>query len=137
MSPATRRSDGYFRAAEKEYFQRSGLFPIMHAVGIRRDVLDKHPWLAASVYKAFAQAKKIADADLAETTALKISLPWVNAELESTEAALGKDFWSYGIEQNHKTLKTMARYSYEQGLAVRQLTVEEMFATSIFAETRV
>jgi 4,5-dihydroxyphthalate decarboxylase len=135
--PKIRRLFPDFRAAEKEYFQRSGLFPIMHAVGIRRDVLDKHPWLAASVYKAFAQAKKIADADLAETTALKISLPWVNAELESTEAALGKDFWSYGIEQNHKTLKTMARYSYEQGLAVRQLTVEEMFATSIFAETRV
>ncbi len=135
--PKVRRLFPDFRAAEKEYFQRSGLFPIMHAVGIRRDVLDKQPWLAASVYKAFAQAKKIADSDLVETTALKISLPWVNAELESTEAAMGKDFWSYGIEQNHKTLTTMARYSYEQGLAVRQLTVEEMFANSIFAKTRV
>jgi 4,5-dihydroxyphthalate decarboxylase len=109
----------------------------MHAVGIRRDVLEKQPWLATSVYKAFVQAKMIADADLAETTALKIGLPWVNAELESTEATMGDNFWSYGIEQNRKTLATMARYSFEQGLAIRQLTVEEMFVASTFAETRV
>lgn len=135
--PNVRRLFPDFRTAEQEYYKRSGLFPIMHAVGIRSDVLEKQPWLATSIYKAFAQAKKIADADFAETTALKIGLPWVNAELESTEAAMGKDFWPYGLEQNRKTLTTMARYSYEQGLAIRQLTIEEMFAASIFAETRV
>jgi 4,5-dihydroxyphthalate decarboxylase len=120
-----------YRAAERDYFRKSGIFPIMHAVGVRRDVLERHPWLAASVYKAFAQAKRLADAEFAETTALKIGLPWVNAEFDETRALMGDDFWSYGLnDANRKTLAAMARYSYEQGLAVRLLTVEEMFADS-------
>jgi 4,5-dihydroxyphthalate decarboxylase len=98
-----------------------------------------HPWLAASVYKAFAQAKRLADAEFAETTALKIGLPWVNAEYDDTRALMGEDFWSYGLtEENRKTLNLMARYSYEQGLSVRLLTVAEMFATSTMGgDTRV
>lgn len=126
-----------FRAAEKEYYRRTGLFPIMHALGVRNDLAARHPWLPVSVYKAFVAAKRIADADLREVTALKIGLPWVNAELESTVEVMGEDFWPYGIEANRKTLEAMARYSYEQGLAVRQLTVEEMFAPTTLDETRV
>jgi 4,5-dihydroxyphthalate decarboxylase len=135
--PQVRRLFPDYRTAERDYYRRAGLFPIMHAVGIRRDVLEAHPWLAASVYKAFVRAKRIADDDLAETTALKIGLPWVNAELDATREIMGEDFWSYGIEANRKTLATMARYSYEQGLAVRLLAVEEMFAASTLSETRV
>jgi 4,5-dihydroxyphthalate decarboxylase len=128
-----------YRAAERDYFRRAGIFPIMHAVGVRRDVLDRHPWLAASVYKAFTQAKRLADAEFAETTALKIGLPWVNAEFEATQELMGQEFWSYGLNAaNQRTLETMARYSYEQGLAVRLLTVDEMFAPStVSGETRV
>jgi 4,5-dihydroxyphthalate decarboxylase len=135
--PAVRRLFPDYRAAERDYFRRSGLFPIMHAVGIRRELLEQHPWLAASVYKAFLQAKRIADDDLAETTALKIGLPWVNAELEATREAMGADFWSYGVNANRTTLETMARYSYEQGLAVRLLSVEDMFAPGTLRETAV
>jgi 4,5-dihydroxyphthalate decarboxylase len=111
----------------------------MHALGIRRDIYDNNRWLAASLYKAFLKAKRLADADLAEITALKIGLPWVNAEFDSTRELMGDDFWSYGLnDANRKTLNAMARYSYEQGLAVRLLTVEEMFAEStIGGETRV
>ena len=128
-----------YRGAERDYFRKTGIFPIMHAVGVRRDVLEKHPWLAQSIYKAFAQAKLMADAEFAETTALKIGLPWVNAEYDDTRALMGDDFWSYGLnDANRNTLNAMARYSYEQGLAVRLLTVEEMFAEStIDGETRV
>ena len=126
-----------YRAAERDYYRRSGLFPIMHAVGIRRALAEQHPWLAASVYKAFVQAKRIADEDLAETTALKIGLPWVNAELDATRDVMGPDFWSYGIAPNRKVLDAMARYSYEQGLAVRLLSVEEMFAAGTFDETKI
>jgi 4,5-dihydroxyphthalate decarboxylase len=135
--PRVRRLFPDYRAAERDYFRRTGIFPIMHAVGIRRDVLDQHKWLAASIYKAFAQAKRTADAEFAETTALKIGLPWVTAEYEATMELMGTDFWSYGIAANHKTLSTMARYSHEQGLAVRLLTVEEMFAEGSFGDTRV
>ena len=126
-----------YRAAERDYYRRSGHFPIMHAVGIRRDVAEQHPWLPASVMKAFAQAKRMADEDLAETTALKIGLPWVTAELDATRDVMGPDFWSYGAEANRKTLEAMARYSYEQGLAVRPLSVEEMFAPGTLSEHKV
>lgn len=126
-----------YRAAERDYYRRSGVFPIMHAVGIRLDVLEKHPWLAASVYKAFVQAKRLADAEFAETTALKIGLPWVTAEYDATREVMGDDFWSYGVAGNRKTLELMARYSFEQGLAVRLVPVEEMFAPGTLAELAV
>lgn len=128
--PQVKRLYADYRSAEKEYYARTGLFPIMHALGVRRDMAQKHPWLPASVYKAFSEAKHIADGDLREVTALKIGLPWVTAELESTQAIMGDDFWPYGIEPNRKTLEAMARYSYEQGLAVRHLDVDEIFAAS-------
>ena len=126
-----------FRAAEKDYFKRTGIFPIMHAVGVRNDLAERHPWLPASVLKAFAQAKRIADEDLREVVALKIGLPWVTAEVEATEAVMGQDFWPYGIAANRKTLDAMARYSFEQGLAVRLLRVEEMFAASTLEDTKI
>ena len=136
--PKVRRLYPDYRTAERDYFRRTAIFPIMHAVGVRRDVHEAQPWLAASVYKAFAQAKRLADAEFAETTALKIGLPWVNAEYDATRELMGEDFWSYGLnEANRGTLAAMARYSYEQGLAVRLLAVEEMFAESTMSETRV
>jgi len=135
--PNVRRLFPDYRSAERDYFVRTGLFPIMHAVGIRGDVAQQHPWVPASVYKAFAQAKRMADADLEETTALKVGLPWVAAELHATREIMGRDFWPYGVEANRKTLSTMARYSYEQGLMVRLLPVEEMFAASTLTETRI
>jgi len=135
--PKVRRLFPDYRTAERDYYRRTGIFPIMHALGIRRDVYDNNKWLAASLFKAFLKAKRIADADLAETTALKIGLPWITAEYEATTEVMGPDFWSYGVEANRKTLATMARYSYEQGLAVRLLDVDEMFAQGNLSETRV
>ena len=126
-----------YRTAEREYFRRTGIFPIMHAVGIRRDIHEKHRWLAASIYKAFLQAKRLADAEFAETTALKIGLPWVTAEYEATTELMGEDYLVLRHRGQRKMLSTMARYSYEQGLAVRLLTVEEMFADGNITETRV
>jgi 4,5-dihydroxyphthalate decarboxylase len=120
-----------YRAAERDYYRKTGIFPIMHALGVRRDVHQKNPWLAASLCKAFTKAKRLADAEFAETTALKIGLPWVNAEYDETRALMGDDYWSYGLNpQNRRTLEAMARYSFEQGLAVRLLSVDEMFAES-------
>jgi 4,5-dihydroxyphthalate decarboxylase len=135
--PKIRRLFPDYRTAERDYYLRTGIFPIMHAVGIRRDIYDNNRWLAASLYKAFLQAKRLADAEFAETTALKIGLPWVTAEYEATIEVMGPDFWSYGVDANRKTLSTMARYSHEQGLATRLLTVDEMFAEGNLSETRV
>ena len=126
-----------YRKVEQEYYRRYGIFPIMHALGIRRDIYEKNKWLATSLYKAFLQAKRLAEIEFAETTALKIGLPWITAEYESTIELMGDNFWSYGIEPNRKTLETMARYSYEQGLSVRLLKVDEMFAEGNLADIRV
>jgi 4,5-dihydroxyphthalate decarboxylase len=135
--PKVQRLFPDYRTAERDYFKKTGIFPIMHALGIRRDIYDNNKWLAASLFKAFLKAKRLADAEFTETTALKIGLPWVTAEYEATVAAMGADFWSYGVEPNRKTLATMARYSYEQGLAVREVSVDEMFAEGNLSETRV
>ena len=115
------------------------MFPIMHAVGIRRDVLDKHPGSPPASTRRSPQAKRLADAEFAETTALKIGLPWVNAEYDDDARADGRRLLVlWPRRANRKTLSAMARYSYEQGLAVRLLTVEEMFAESTLGgETRV
>jgi 4,5-dihydroxyphthalate decarboxylase len=126
-----------FAEAERAYARRTRIFPIMHALGVRRDVLDAAPWLPMSLVKAFTAAKRIADADLFEVTALKIGLPWIVDEAERTRALLGDDFWPYGVEPNRATLETMAQYSYGQGLAARRLSIEEMFAPTTLDAVKV
>lgn len=128
--PQIQRLYPNYREVEQAYFQRSGHFPIMHALGIRHDVAQAHPWLAGSLMKAFSEAKQLAEQDLAEVTALKIGLPWITAEWEATLACMGRQFWSYGVEPNRATLEAMTRYSFEQHLAVRQLAVDELFLPS-------
>jgi 4,5-dihydroxyphthalate decarboxylase len=117
-----------YQAAEREYFQKTKIFPIMHVVVIRRDVYAQHPWVAQSLCKAFTLAQREAYQDLRETAALKVMLPWLVAHTEETEKALGKDFWPYGLEANAHNLATFLRYSYEQGLSKRQLAPKDLFA---------
>jgi 4,5-dihydroxyphthalate decarboxylase len=116
-----------FRSAEKTYFAKTGLFPIMHLIGIRESLVERYPWIATSLYKAFRQAKAACLADLDEVVALPISLPWVSSEVEETKALMGENFWPYGVKENGKTLEAITRYSYEQGLSARRLPVEELF----------
>jgi 4,5-dihydroxyphthalate decarboxylase len=117
-----------YRRVEREYFQKTKIFPIMHTVVIRRDLYEKNPWVAQSLYKAFIAAKQEAWADLHEMAALKTMLPWLVQHVEDTEKTMGKDFWSYGLEQNEHVLSTFLRYSFEQGLSKRQLSPRELFA---------
>jgi 4,5-dihydroxyphthalate decarboxylase len=116
-----------YREDEKAYFKRTGLFPIMHLVGIRKTLAEKHPWLPTSVYKAFLQARAIAMADLPSLGALNISLPWSEAEKLDTIAVMGRDFWKYGVVENARDIEAVTRYSYEQGLATRKLTAADLF----------
>lgn len=116
------------RSVERGYFQRTGIFPIMHVVGIRRGLVERHPWLAASVYKAFATAKDMALQELREVAALKTSLPWLPSEIDDTVSLMGNDFWSYGARANEKTLSAFLRYHHAQGLSERQVSIDELFA---------
>lgn len=115
-------------AVEADHFRRTGLFPIMHMVGVRNDILTAHPWIAGSLVKAFAKAKAIALDDLNQTAALKTSLPFLPAHVSEATQLFGPDFWPYGLEPNRKILDAMTRWSFEQGLSTRRVGIDELFA---------
>jgi 4,5-dihydroxyphthalate decarboxylase len=114
-------------AAAKDYFKRTGIFPIMHLLGVRRTLVDKHPWLPAALMKAFVQSKAAALAKLSDTSATKVTLPFVEEQLKATRALMGDDFWAYGLEPNRKTLEAFLRRHHYEGLSQRLLTPEELF----------
>jgi 4,5-dihydroxyphthalate decarboxylase len=121
-------------AVEREYHARTGIFPIMHTLVIRRDVYERHRWLARELVKACTAAKQVGLAGIGETAALRYALPWLWSEVERTRSALGEDWWPYGLEANRTTLATFLRYSHEQGLAARRYEPEELFAPESLAE---
>jgi 4,5-dihydroxyphthalate decarboxylase len=116
-----------YEPVEREYFQRTKIFPIMHTIVIRRELYEKHPWIAQSLYKAFVLAQREVYEDLFEPAALKTMLPWQIRHAEETRELMGKDFWPYGFEPNTRALGTFLRYSFEQGLSRRLLAPEELF----------
>jgi 4,5-dihydroxyphthalate decarboxylase len=129
-NPKIRRLFPDVRSAERDYFKKTGLFPIMHVVGIRTDAIEADPGLPKAVFEMYSKAKQAAYADLETTTSLKVTLPWVTQEFEDTRELMGKDFWRYGIEANRKELELVMRYTHEQGLLKRRLKVEEVFHPS-------
>ena len=122
---------------EKDYFRRTGIFPIMHTVVIRREVYEQAPWVAQSLYKAFCESQRRTYADLRETAALKTMLPWLTAHVEEARRELGEDFWPYGLPPNQATLATFLRYHHEQGLSGRLLTPDELFAPESLESYRI
>ena len=120
------------RAAERAYYQKTGLFPIMHLVGIRKSLAEKYPWLPTSLYKSFCEAKALAMVDLRDVNALAVTLPWLEAETSETSAIMGEDFWKYGASENRLEIEALTRYLHEQGLVDRKVEIEELFHASTF-----
>lgn len=116
-----------FVEVERAYFRKTGIFPIMHTIAIRREVYESNRWIAQSLFKAFCEAQRHTYHDLQETAALKAMLPWLVAHVEEARREMGGDYWSYGFQQNRKVLETFLRYSFEQGLSKRLLTPEDIF----------
>ncbi len=126
------------RATEEEYYTDTGIFPIMHVVVLRRDVYQRRPWLARSLYQAFEEARALTMARMAETAATRYLVPWLYADLERTQQVMGADFWTYGLAgDNEHTLRTFLRYSHEQGLASRLFEPAELFAPETLESHRV
>ena len=111
----------------KDYYRRTGVFPIMHVVGVRRTLAEQHPWLPGAVFKAFSQSKAAALEALSDTSATKVTLPFVEEQLKAAREAMGEDYWSYGVAANRPTLETFLRHHHAQGLSSRHLAVEEIF----------
>ena len=124
------------RTAEQDYFRRTGIFQIMQISGVKKTLAKKHPWLPANLYEAYGQAKALAYKDLEAIGALKISLPWVGAELQETRALMGDDPWIYVVDQNRPTLEALIRYSAEQNLTVTGLKPEDFFAETTLQTAR-
>jgi 4,5-dihydroxyphthalate decarboxylase len=117
-------------AAAKDYFRRTGIFPIMHLIGVRRALAEQQPWLPAAVLKAFEQSKSIALVRLADPSATKVTLPFVEERVQEARELMGEDYWAYGLAPNRKTLETFLRHHHAQGLSARLLKAEELFHPS-------
>lgn len=119
-------------AVAKDYFRRTGVFPIMHVAAIRKELAERHPWLPGAVLKAFTQSKAAALELLGDTSATKVTLPFVEEQLKGAREAMGDDFWSYGVAPARKTLETFVRTHHAQGLSARMVPVEELFHPSTY-----
>lgn len=113
--------------AAADWFRRTGIFPIMHLLGIRRTFAEAHPWLPYAVVKAFEQSKAVALEKLGDTSATKVTLPFVEDQLEAARALMGTDFWSYGLGPNRNGLERFLHRHHAEGLSSRLLTPEELF----------
>lgn len=114
-------------AAAEAYFRKTGIFPIMHVLGLRRSLADEHPWLPGALLKSFTRAKELAEAALADTSATKVTMPFVEDNLRRARRLMGPDIWSYGASANRKTLETFLGYHFDQGLSPRRVEIEELF----------
>jgi 4,5-dihydroxyphthalate decarboxylase len=125
---AVRRLFPDFVAVEQDYYRRTGLFPIMHVIAIRRPVYEANRWIARSLYKAFCEAQAVTYAALSVTSAMTTMLPWQVAAVEEARGLLGDEWWPYGLARNRAVLDTFLRYHHDQGLSPRRLQPEELFA---------
>lgn len=119
-------------AEAKDYYRRTRIFPIMHVVGIRKELAQQHRWLPAAVFKAFNESKSRALELLADTSATKVTLPFVEEQLKAARETLGDDFWSYGVEPNRNTLEAFTRHHFAQGLSARKVDIGELFDPSTY-----
>lgn len=120
------------RQTERDYYAKTGLFPIMHMIGVRKSLVAKYPWLPTSLYKAFCAAKDIAMKEVRDVSALYVTLPWLVAEAIETAEFMGDDFWRYGVNENLKEIDTLTRYAFEQGLVDRKVSADELFAKETY-----
>jgi 4,5-dihydroxyphthalate decarboxylase len=122
-----------FEKAEQDWYRRTGFFPIMHVIAVRRTLCAAHPHLPGLLMQAFSTARDLALERLREVwlgSANRLSLPWLNATLERTRGTLGHDYWPYGFRAARSELTAACRYSVEQHLSPRLVAPEELFHPS-------
>ena len=129
-APNVQRLFPNYRELERDYYRRTRIYPIMHTVVIRRDVYDRDPWVAMSLYNAFCAAKDLCCRLLLETGSPKATFGWLQAMIEEEQAVFGKDWFPYGVEPNRSSLEALLQYTHEQGLAPRRIAIDELFAAS-------
>jgi 4,5-dihydroxyphthalate decarboxylase len=119
------------RQVERDYYEKTGIFPIMHTFVLKTSLYETNPWLAVSFYRAFSRARDIAYRTMYDTDALTVSLPWVIDEVEETRKIFGPQIWDYSIEGSRPTLEALVSHLDEQRLTRRRMKVEELFVPNI------
>ena len=132
-----RRLFADYQAREEAHYRKTGIFPIMHVIAIRRDVYETNPWMPMNLLKGFEEAKRRSAARLADVTASHAPLPWLTDFTARMRTILGDDPFPYGIEANRATLEAFLRYAHEQGLAARTMTPEELFVPEVADRYRI
>lgn len=127
-APNIRRLFPDFKDVEKAYYKRTGVFPIMHLVAMRRDYHEKHRFAANSLYNALTESKELARKRMNFTGALRYMLPWLPAELDEIQETFGDDCWPYGVDANRKTLEALVQFLEEQSMIEKAMPIEELFA---------
>jgi len=126
-NPDIQRLFPNYREVEKDYYRRTGIFPIMHLFAIKREVYEKHPFVATSLYNALCQAKAVAQAKMRYRGTLRYMLPWLTADIDEIDEVFGGDPWPYGIEPNRRTLEALMTYLVEQSLIPKPIPLEDVF----------
>ena len=120
------------KQAEIDYYRKSGIFPIMHTVVIRNEILEKHPWVAVSVMQGLQKAKELCYRRMQDPR--NLALVWVQELMQEQEAVFGKDPWPYNLEDNRKALEAAVRYVFDQGMITKRPKIEELFFTPSLQE---
>jgi 4,5-dihydroxyphthalate decarboxylase len=132
-NPRVKRLFEHPKEIEQEYFQRTGIFPIMHTVVVKNAVLEQYPWVAVSMLKAFRESKARCYQRLNDPR--QTALAWVQDLLEEQRHTLGPDPWPYDLEGNRQALEALIRYSHAQGMIPKAPPVEDLFVESTFTES--
>jgi 4,5-dihydroxyphthalate decarboxylase len=125
--PRIRRLFPDYRDVEIAYARKTGIFPIMHVIAVRRDIYERDRWLAMNLFKAFDEARRRSLERAASLTVSHFPLPWVADGLQFARELFGDDPWPYGIEANRTTLDAFLHYAFEQGVCRRQVSAEALF----------
>jgi 4,5-dihydroxyphthalate decarboxylase len=126
-APHVRRLFPDFKQVEMDYYKRTGVFPIMHLVVLRREYYEANRFVASSLFQALDGSKEMARKRMELMTALRYMIPWLGQELDDIQATFGGDCWPYGLEENRKTLEALVQYLYEQNMIERPVSVDELF----------
>jgi 4,5-dihydroxyphthalate decarboxylase len=127
-APHVKRLFPDFKAEEQAYFKRTGIFPIMHLVVLRRAFYERYPFVATSLFNAFNESKALAYKRMRYLGALRYMLPWLQFEIEEIDAVFGADPWPYGVEPNRKALEALVQFLADQSMIERTVPIEELFA---------
>ena len=115
-----------YKAEEAAYFKKTGIFPIMHVIAIKREIVERYPWVPVNLFRAFNRSKAAAMKRMENPRI--VPLAWYREAWEEQEELFGPDPWQYGLgENNRKTLDTLVGFSFEQGLIKKKLPLEELF----------